>query len=158
LYTGIAGTAGEILEPLPSLKELIQASVIKMGTDHALLKDNHPPEKVSFRTLLEYSKKGCLLSSVTVHQVCDIISEEIARIAALLNPNLIVLGGEITFSEELLTDHILPGTSKKAHEMMKMGFVLPEISFSSFGEFSVAIGSTAMILHRILRSQNHKSR
>lgn len=158
LYTGIAGTAGEILEPLPSLKELIQESVIKMGTDHALLNDNHTPEKVSFRTLLEYSKKGCMLSSVTVRQVCDIISEEIARIAALLNPNLIVLGGEITFSEELLTDHILPGTSKKAHEMMKMGFVLPEISFSSFGEFSVAIGSTAMILHKILRSQNHKSR
>lgn len=158
LYTGITGTAGEILEPLPNLGELIQAAVKKIGHDHALLRDNLQPENVSFRTLVEYSKKGCLLSSMTVKKVCDIISDEIARLAALLNPNLIVLGGDITCSKELLTDHILPRTSKKAGKMMKMGFVLPDICFSSYGEFSVAIGATAMVLHSVIKNQNYKTR
>jgi hypothetical protein len=36
-----------------------------------------------------------------------------------------------------------------------MGFVLPGIRFSSFGEYSVAIGSTALILSKVLRNQNH---
>jgi len=42
--------------------------------------------------------------------------------------------------------------------MMNMGFVLPEICFSSYGEFSVAIGATAMILRKVIRSQTFKTR
>jgi len=158
LYTGVTGTAGEILEPLPNLGELIRAAVKKIGHDHALLKDNHQPENVSFRTLVEYSKKGCKLSSIPVKKICDIISDEIARLAALLNPNLIVLGGDITCSKELLSDHILPRTSKRAGKMMKMGFILPDICFSSYSEFSVAIGATAMILRSVIKSQKFKTR
>jgi predicted NBD/HSP70 family sugar kinase len=158
LYTGISGTAGEILEPLPVLGDLLLASIKKIGSHHAILADNHQPDKVSLRTLVDYAHKGCLLSSMTVNKICNIISEEIARLAGLLNPNLIVLGGDITCSPELLTDHILPLTSKKARKMMKMGFVLPEICFSSYGEFSVAIGSTAMILRQVIGSQNYKTR
>jgi predicted NBD/HSP70 family sugar kinase len=158
LYTGITGTAGEILEPLPSLGELIHAATRKIGHDHALLRDHHQPDTVSFRTLVDYTGKGCRLSAMTVHKICDIISDEIARLAALLNPNLIVLGGDITCSKELLTGHILPRTSKKAGKMMKMGFILPDICFSSYGEFSVAIGATAMVLRSVLKSQNHKTR
>lgn len=158
LYTGIAGTAGEIFDPLPDLGELILASVRKMGENHPLLADHHQPGKVSFRTLVDYAKNGCMLSSRTVDKICDIISEEIARIAGLLNPNLIVLGGDITCSLELLTEQLLPRTTKKTSKMMKMGFVLPEICFSSYGEFSVAIGATAMILRKVIRSQNFKTR
>jgi len=76
----------------------------------------------------------------------------------LLNPNLIVLGGDITCSNELLSGRILPRTARKASKMIKMGFVLPEICFSSYGEYSVAIGTTAMILRKVIKSQNYKSR
>jgi hypothetical protein len=46
----------------------------------------------------------------------------------------------------------------KTGKMLKLGFVLPAISFSSFGEYSVAMGATAMILSKILRVQNLKTR
>lgn len=158
LYTGVAGTAGEILEPLPNLTDLIETSVKRLGHDYALLNDGHNPEKITFRTLVEYAGKGCRLSTSVVDKVCEIISEEIASLAALLNPNLIVLGGDITCSQELLVKQILPGTSRKAYKMLKMGFVMPEIRFSSYGEYSVAIGATAMILRKIIKSQNYKTR
>ena len=158
LYTGITGSAGEILEPLPDLGELIQTAEKKIGSNHPLLTDHPYPGRVSFRTIVDYAGRGCMLSSRVIDKICEIISEEIARLAGLLNPNLIVLGGDITCSPDLLAGRILPRTLKKAKKMTKMGFVLPEICFSSYGEFSVAIGATAMILRKVIRSQNYKTR
>jgi len=158
LYEGIAGTAGEIFDPLPDIQTLVQDSIKKFGTDFPLVRDNHQPENVSFKKLADYALNGCKLSAYAVDKICDVISDEIARITGLLNPNLIVIGGEITCRHELLTTYILPGITRKTGKMVKMGFVMPTIYFSSFAEFSVAMGATALILSKILRSQNHKLR
>ena len=158
LYEGIAGTAGEIFDPLPDIQTLVRESIKKFGTNFPLVRDNPLPETVSFKKLADYALSGCKLSAYAVDKICDVISEEIARIIGLLNPNLIVIGGEITCRHELLTTYILPGITRKTGKMGEMGFVIPGIYFSSFAEFSVAMGATALILSKILRSQNHKLR
>ena len=158
LYEGIAGTAGEIFDPLPDLETLITRAVKKYGNDFPLIRDNANPGSVSFKKIVDYAFDGCRLSTYTVHKICDLISEEIARITGMLNPNLIVIGGDITCRPELLTAFILPEASRKTGKMAKLGYVLPSISFSSFGEFSVAMGATAMILSKILHYKNNKSR
>jgi predicted NBD/HSP70 family sugar kinase len=158
LYEGVAGTAGEIFDPLPDLPELVRKAISRYGTDYPLPKDNEKPEEVSFRKLADYALSGCKVSAYAAEKICDHISDEIARITGLLNPNLIVIGGEITCRHELLTRFILPGSIRKTGKLADMGFVLPEISFSGFGEYSVAMGATAMILSKILRSQHSKSR
>jgi glucokinase len=158
LYEGIAGTAGEIFDPLPNLEILISTAVKKLGSNFPLVKEYADPADVPFKKLADYALDGCKLSDYTVEKICDLISEEIARITGLLNPNLIVIGGDITCRPELLNAYILPGCSRKTNKMLKMGYVLPVVCFSSFGEFSVAMGSTAMILSKVLRIQNHKTR
>jgi N-acetylglucosamine repressor len=158
LYEGIAGTAGEIFDPLPDLETLVNHAVKRFGSDFPLIRDNPQPGIVSFKKLADYAFDGCKISAYAVDKICDLISEEIARITGLLNPNLVVIGGDITCRNELLTTYILPGAARKTGKMVKLGFVLPNICFSSFGEFSVAMGATAMILSKILHSQNHKSR
>jgi len=158
LYEGIAGTAGEIFDPLPDFEALVNAAIKKYGRNHPLINDNHQPEKVSFKKLVDYALDGCRVSAYAVNKICDLISKEIARLTGLLNPNLIVLGGDITCRDELLTTYILPATRKKTGKMLKMGFILPYIRFSNYGEYSVSMGATAMILSQILRSKNHKSR
>lgn len=158
LYEGIAGTAGEIFDPLPDLETLITRAVKKYGNDFPLIRDNADPGSVSFKKIVDYAFDGCRLSTYIVHKICDLISEEIARITGMLNPNLIVIGGDITCRPELLTAFILPEASRKSGKMAKHGYVLPNISFSSFGEFSVAMGATAMILSKILHYKNNKSR
>lgn len=158
LYEGVAGAAGEIFDPLPDLSDLVKKATARYGAEYPLVQENERPEEISFRKLADYAFNGCKLSAFAAERICDHISDEIARITGLLNPNLIVIGGEITCRHELLTRFILPGSASKTGKLADMGFVLPEISFSGFGEFSVAMGATAMILSKILRSQNHKSR
>jgi predicted NBD/HSP70 family sugar kinase len=158
LYEGIAGTAGEIFDPLPDLETLVNQAVKKFGSNHPLIRDHENPGAVSFKKLTDYAYNGCKISAYIVNRICDLISNEIARITGLLNPNLIVIGGDITCRPEMLTDHILPAASRKTGKMAKLGFELPTICFSPFGEFSVAMGATAMILSNILHSKNHKSR
>jgi predicted NBD/HSP70 family sugar kinase len=130
----------------------------RYGTEHPLLKDNYSPESVSFKKLADHALNGCKISSHIVSKVCELLSEEIIRLTGLLNPNLIVLGGDITCRDELLTGYIMPRIRRKTSKLLKMGFVMPGIRYSSYGEFSVAMGATAMILSMILQSQNHKTR
>jgi N-acetylglucosamine repressor len=158
LYEGIAGTAGEIFAPLPDFETLLNEGIKKFGSDSPLLREHANPTKVSFKKLAHYAFDGCKISAYAVDRICDVISDEIARITGLLNPNQIVLGGEITCRNELLTTYILPAADRKTGKMVEMGFVMPSIYFSSYAEFSVAMGATALILSKILRSQNHKSR
>jgi len=158
LYEGIMGTAGEIFDPLPDLDTLVAQGVKRFGDNFPLIRDNPEPGSISFKKLADYAFEGCKLSAYAINRICDLISEEIARITGLLNPNLIVLGGDITCRHELLSVFILPGAIRKTGKMTRLGFELPKISFSSFGEFSVAMGATALILSKILHNQNHKSR
>jgi predicted NBD/HSP70 family sugar kinase len=158
LYEGLSGTAGEIFTPLPDQGILLKEAIRKYGREHPLMLENQYPELVTFKKLVDHALNGCPLASYVVDRICDLISEEIVRLTGLLNPNLIVLGGDITYREELLTGRILPGTRRKISSMLKIGFTMPGICFSSFGEYSVAIGATAMILSQILKIQNLKTR
>jgi len=158
LYEGIAGTAGEICDPMPDIELLVNAAISKYGRNHPLLTDNNQLETVSFKKIVDYALAGCKVSAYVVDKICNLVCKEITRFTGLLNPNLIVLGGDITCREELLTSYILPGTKKMTSEMLKMGFVLPVIRFSNYGAFSVSMGATAMILTQILRNKNHKIR
>ena len=158
LYEGISGTAGEIFDPLPDLGLLVNNAVKKYGSNHPLLTDHQLPEAISFKKLADCALSGCKLSVHVVSRICELLSEEIVRLTGLLNPNLIVLGGDITCRVELLSGYILPRIRKKTSKLLKMGFKIPGIRYSSYGEYSVAMGATAMILSMILQSQNHKTR
>lgn len=158
LYEGITGTAGEIFDPLPDIETLVIQAVKKYGNNFPLIRENPQPANISFKKLADYAFDGCKISAYAVDKICDLISEEVARITGLLNPNLIVLGGDITCRSELLSERILPGAARKTGKMEIPGFDLPNICFSSFGEYSVAMGATAFILSKILHYQNHKTR
>jgi N-acetylglucosamine repressor len=158
LYEGIAGTAGELCDPMPDIELLVNTAIKKYGRNHPLLSDKNNLKTVSFKKIVDYALAGCKISTYVVDKICNLVCKEITRLTGLLNPNLIVLGGDITCHEELLTSYILPGTKKMTREMLKMGFVLPLICFSNYGEFSVSMGATAMILSKILRNKNHKIR
>jgi len=158
LYEGISGTAGEIISPLPGIGDLVHAAASRFGKEFPLLLNHTVPENVPFKVIFGYMQDSCKLSQYVVEKTCNLIAEEIIRITGLLNPSLIVLGGDITCEDELLSRCILPQILRKTGNLTKMGYELPSIRFSTFGEYSVAMGSTAMILSRMLKSQNHKPR
>ena len=150
LYHGASGFAGEIFRPLPSLYEIYTAGTKEMGEDHLIVRTINPAKSLDFQVVCKLAQQGCELSAFIVNYIVDFISDEIVRLTGLLNPDQIVLGGDITCSRTLLEKHIIPTVKKRITALLKLTLPLPRITFSEFREFSVSMGAAAYILSTIL--------
>lgn len=151
LYSGVSGAAGEIFYPLPKIPSIIEKGIKKMGDDHPLLQ-NSKIEDIKISDVMNFAKKGCPLSTFTIEEICKVIADEIARTVGFINPDLIVLGGDITLQEDLLRKYIIPFAHEKTSGYLKHGYYMPEIRFSQFGKFSVAAGATALLLSELIEN------
>lgn len=151
LYSGVSGAAGEIFYPLPKIPAIVEKGIKKLGSDHPLLQ-NAKPEDIKISEVMNLAKKGCQLSTFIVEEICKVIADEIARIAGFINPDLIILGGDITLQEDLLRKYIIPFAHEKTSGYLKHGYFMPEIRFSQFGKFSVAAGATALLLSELIEN------
>lgn len=122
-----------------------------MGAGHPVLQ-NFTTESIKISDVMTYAKKGCPLSVFIIEEICRHISDEIARIIGFINPDLIVLGGDITMQEDLLKKYIIPFAHEKTSGYLKHGYFMPEIRFSQFGKFSVAAGATALLLSELMEN------
>lgn len=152
LYQGVSGAAGEIFHQLPKVSTVIERGIKKLGTDHLLLKEYPNHEEIKLGEIMKLSEKGCQISTFVIEEICKLISDEIARIIAFVNPHLVVIGGDITMQEGLVKKYIIPYAHEKTTTYLKQGYYMPEIRFSQFGKFSVAAGATAIVLSEIIES------
>lgn len=151
LYSGVSGAAGEIFYPLPKISSLLEKGIKKLGTDHAILQ-NTGMDDIKIADIMNHAKKGCGLSSFVIEEICKVIADEIARTVGFINPDLIVLGGDITMQEDLLRKYIIPFAHEKTSGYLKHGYYMPEIRFSQFGKFSVSAGATAIMLSNLMEN------
>jgi predicted NBD/HSP70 family sugar kinase/predicted transcriptional regulator len=149
LYYGVSGAAGEIFYSLPKISSLIERGIKKLGTDHLILQKNEI-ENIKIADIMQFAKQNCALSINVIEEICKIIADEIARTIGFINPDLIVLGGDITMQEEILKKYIVPFTHEKTTGYLKHGYFMPEIRFSQFGKFSVAAGATALLFSELM--------
>jgi len=149
LYEGASGTAGELSSSLPVISKLIEKGRNKYGTDSPVLEEYLSQGSFSISEVAKYAKKNCPFSNFILRSISKFITEEILRIIEFINPNSIVIGGDISEAEFIINDFIVPAVKKKALKIFPAGIMIPEISFSSFGIYSVSIGGTALILREI---------
>lgn len=151
LYNGVSGAAGEIFYPLPKIPSIIDRGIKKIGSHHPILQ-SFSIEEIKIAEIMNFAKKGCPLSAFVIEEICKLIADEIARIVGFINPDLIVLGGDITLQEDLLKKYIIPFAHEKTSGYLKHGYFMPEIRFSQFGKFSVAAGATALVLSELMEN------
>lgn len=151
LYNGVSGAAGEIFYPLPKIISIIERGIKKLGSDHPILQ-NIAIEQIKIADIMQFEKQGCPIATFVIEEICKVIADEIARIIGFINPNLIVIGGDITMQEDLLKKYIVPYAHEKTSGYLKQGYYMPEIRFSQFGKFSVAAGATALLLSELMES------
>lgn len=151
LYNGSSGAAGEIFYPLPKIVSILDRGIKKLGNTHPVLENSEAGE-IKISDIMTFHKKGCQLSTFVIEEICKVIADEIARIIGFINPDLIVLGGDITMQEDLLKKYIIPFAHEKTSGYLKHGYYMPEIRFSQFGKFSVAAGSTALVLSELMEN------
>ncbi len=149
LYEGANGTAGEIYTSLPILAELYDKAVSKYGSDFPLVHLFETEHKIDIDDVIDCARKGCMISDVIMKRYKSFIVEEIVRLVQLLNPDVFVLGGDVTDAEDLIYDEIVTKVETRLRQIFPSGVQTPEILFSSFGIYSVSVGATALIFRQI---------
>jgi predicted NBD/HSP70 family sugar kinase len=149
LYEGISGTAGEIYEELPNLNILLERGKKEFKDELNLFENFETDDSITLADIVEYTKKNCRISNFVIRNIGKIIAKEIKRIINFINPELIVIGGDIASAEFLINDYILPTIKKKSSKFFPTGVKLPNIVFSKYGIYSVSMGATALIFKRL---------
>jgi len=136
LYTGAKGTAGELLSNIPAIEE-------------QFMTDKSAP-KISLIDLYYKQLEGDALAAGFIHQINDYLRKEVSRLIGLFNPQRIILGGEISSCQGWPEKLLIPAVKEYINQNTRFSLYIPEIKFSPFGIFSVALGATAYTLSKEL--------
>lgn len=145
LYVGASKTAGEVLLPIPSFDELVMKGIDKLGDKHSAYNEYPKSKKPDISEIWNNYINGCPLSKFILEQISDFIANELVRIVGFLNPELVVIGGEVAIDKSLLDNFIIPSVEKKIEESLDKRVLIPGIEFSQHGNYSVAMGAIANI-------------
>lgn len=154
LYAGAYGTAGEIAAAFPPFDFLCQNGEKKFGQKSAIAFDSGHNGVPTLSKFVEGTKNGCPVANYVVEKVCDFLAREIFRIMIFINPDLIVVGGDVTQIELLFNDFVVPLIKKRIRSVYPDGIEMPKICYSPHGSYSVAVGATALILREIFLENN----
>lgn len=145
LFIGSSGTAGEIFSPLPNILDLMKEG-IRQSDEKSILKQEDTEDTQDLTCLSELAEKGCPASYYVLTAVCNYIAREMINITGLINPDLIVLGGDLPKPDYWIKKAILPVVRKEMDSKLKRGYLIPEIRASELKEYAVAMGANALIL------------
>lgn len=149
LYEGALGSAGELFTSLPSLSKLFERAERKYGSTFQLLSLDQQKGEIDIEDVIKCARRNCKGSLYILKQYSRFVVEEIVRLVQLLNPHMIVLGGDITDARDLIYDNIVNTVNSRLDEIFVSGMPVPRIEFSRFGIYSVSVGATALILRNI---------
>lgn len=148
LFQGYYGTAGEIFTPMPRLRDWMLEGLNQgyrpSNPETSRIRDTEIPQVVQQASL------GCPLNIFVIHQLMTFIAEEIIRIVGFINPEAIILGGDLVKPEWLIKNYLEPFLKKKSEHLQALGYQLPTISYSQHGKYSVALGATALVLNEFM--------
>jgi len=165
LYRGVTGSAGELghitvdengplcmcgnvgcLETLASTtavviraKEMLGKQVVSRLTTLA----NGNPDLIDFQLICESAMQGDKLAFSLLDEMGRNLGEGIVTLINLLNPKMIIIGGEICHAKDLLLQPIMNVVQKRALEIPRKA---TEIVFSTIGGNAGIIGATVPVI------------
>ena len=148
LFQGFYGTAGEIFTPLPKLEVWLNEGWKSNIQPNNLVSDEFGQTELS--RLVEMAEEGCPLSSYVVRKLMSFIGDEIIRIVGFINPEEVILGGELAKPQWVIDTYLSPFLKEKSEQLQPLGYQLPEITYSTHGKFSVSLGATAIVLNEFI--------
>ncbi len=156
LYEGHSGTAGEIFPILPPISKLVKKAAEKFGSEAPAIQALNRQKDVLFSDLLKCSLENPRVANFVFRNIGSIVSKKIIDIVAFMNPELIVIGGDISQVSFFINEYLMPYVKRKSVELFPTGISLPPIEFSRFGIYSVSVGATALILSEIFKEEDQK--
>ena len=99
------------------------------------------PRDLDARTVLDFAQSGDSSARKIIQHRAAIASDIIVNLSLILNPDLILLGGEIGSHPVML--------SSVQKQLQRSEFAIPEIAAAALGHFAILWGAVAMALEMI---------
>lgn len=150
IYEGAHGTAGELTASIPSLEVLFEKAQQRYGKRAFL--DKTGVHTISMNDLVQYGPE-CRICRAVLRQYTRFLAAEMVSLILLINPGLIVIGGDLSKAEPLIGERILKRVQHRIESNFPAGISLPHIQFATGGVYSVSLGATSLMFRRVF-SQN----
>jgi predicted NBD/HSP70 family sugar kinase len=155
VYRGASMCAGELGLMLPSIATLYRkdSQMVKDSVLHDMIGGDM--EKITIETLLKAVKQKDKLALQMLEDLGEILGEETVRMVSLLNPEMVILGGDIADASDYILNPIRNAIRRKALDAVAD---VVKVETSSFGLYSVAVGAASLILQQVYREPSVDSR
>ncbi|MET7766789.1 ROK family transcriptional regulator [Streptomyces sp. NPDC005336] len=145
LFTGAHGAAGEIgfLPLLPNggghgLEDSVAAdAVVRAARELGMSASGSGP--LTAKAVFEAARRGAPPALAAVRQEAERLAHVIAAVAAVLDPDLVLLGGGVGHSADLLLRTV-------ESTLQRIGPLRPKVAGSALGEDAVLLGAVATAL------------
>ncbi len=119
---------------------------VQKNQDSLIYKNvNGDYSKINERTLFDASKRGDEVAKEVLSQYLSYLSEGIANLINILQPDVFVIGGEISKEGDAL---IKPLREKVYEKVYSKEVAMPEIKTAQMGNASVMIGAAMLELYK----------
>lgn len=153
MYEGSSGTSGEMFNRLPELEKLYKDALSTVKTEEPLVNEmRNNNKKVSLKQINKNYINNCKVSEYILKSLCKFIASEILWIIGFINPELVVIGGDLDSESDVIEKYITPELQKYITENDYKDYIIPEIKFSKYGKYSISMGAVALIWQRILQN------
>lgn len=147
IYRGINCAAGEIKSFIPKTvwNRIVKKTLLKFGDDCFACHNIKDGNSVTLADVDKQAKLGDLTSIFVLEEVAKELGNKIVELVNLLNPEVVVIGGDISDAEEFFAPIMRDRVNKKVISEVVQD---TKIKFSPFGVYSGAIGGSALILKK----------
>ena len=150
IYRGAHMFAGETAPQPISIKQMLEKVAPEYGGEVLLNGRSLPKEKVTLQDLIDAALNHDSLAIRYFQELAKIVARELAHIINLLDPEMILLGGEVSKVGDLLLNAVR--SELKADARARVSNDLDVKIETSTVVDAVAMGATTLILQNIFKS------
>ncbi|MGP8321959.1 MAG: ROK family protein [Methanosarcinaceae archaeon] len=148
LFLGRSQSAGELILDLPQIHKVFSEISPDIKDSPLLNKMGHYLNKISMLELVKDARANGHLALKILDHLGRVLGREVARIISFVNPDMIILGGDISEAKELILNPIKNEVDELVLELPRQ---MVSITMTQFGRYAVSIGAAALILKEIFR-------
>lgn len=150
IYRGAHMFAGETAPQPISIKQMLEKVAPELGSEVQLNGIKLPKDKVALQHLIDAARNMDALALKYFRELGRIVARELAHLINLLDPEMILLGGEVSKVGDLLLDAIRSTLADDSRLMVRHNSDV-KIETSTAVD-AVAMGATTLILQNIFKS------
>ncbi|MCD6441536.1 MAG: ROK family transcriptional regulator [Candidatus Marinimicrobia bacterium] len=148
LYHGCSYTAGELNIKLPTLDDQLVTLRNILSKGKILKKYAESIDDIDIHIMIDAAKKGDEAAVKYFNNLGHLIGKNIARPVAMLNPNKLIIAGDVAELGEII---LKPIRNELELDMLDSSYRCLKIETSIHGRYSVAIGAASIILNKFFK-------